>query len=153
MLPAKDQIQKTLTSGEPITLPAEPVRGGIVDVVFPVLHGTYGEDGTIQGLLDLAGVPFVGAGVLGSAIGMDKDVSKRLLQVAKIPVVPWIAVLRADWERGAATPLSLEPLHLAGIAGEEGGGLLYHRPTNPSKPDPSAISATRATITSRRCRA
>src|SRR5207244_6144307 len=69
------------------------------DVVFPVMHGTYGEDGTIQGLLDLAGLPFVGAGVLGSAIGMDKDVSKRLLQIAKIPVVPWIAVLRADWER------------------------------------------------------
>jgi hypothetical protein len=51
--------------------------------------------------------------------------------------------VRADWEQGRATPLSLEPLHLAGIAGEEGGGLLYHRPTNPSKPDPSVISATR----------
>jgi D-alanine-D-alanine ligase len=63
------------------------------------MHGTFGEDGTIQGLLDLAGLPFVGAGVLGSAIGMDKDVAKRLLQVAKIPVVPWVAVQRADWER------------------------------------------------------
>jgi D-alanine-D-alanine ligase len=73
--------------------------GTRLDVVFPVMHGTYGEDGTIQGLLDLAGLPFVGAGVLGSAIGMDKDVAKRLLQVAKIPVVPWIAVQRADWER------------------------------------------------------
>src|SRR5437879_7110547 len=58
--------------------------GQRIDVVFPVMHGTYGEDGTIQGLLDLAGLPFVGAGVLGSAIGMDKDVSKRLLQIAKI---------------------------------------------------------------------
>jgi D-alanine-D-alanine ligase len=62
------------------------------------MHGTFGEDGTIQGLLDLAGLPFVGAGVLGSAIGMDKDVAKRLLQVAKIPVVPWITVHRHDWE-------------------------------------------------------
>src|ERR1700674_4069257 len=73
--------------------------GQRVDVVFPVMHGTFGEDGTIQGLLDLAGLPFVGAGVLGSAIGMDKDVSKRLLQVAKIPVVPWITVQRTEWER------------------------------------------------------
>jgi D-alanine-D-alanine ligase len=70
-----------------------------LDVIFPVMHGTYGEDGTIQGLLDLAGLPFVGAGVLGSAIGMDKDVAKRLLQVAKIPVVPWVTVHRHDWER------------------------------------------------------
>src|SRR5216683_1125934 len=79
--------------------PAERGGGQRLDVVFPVMHGTYGEDGTIQGLLELAGVPFVGAGVLGSAIAMDKDVAKRLLQVAKIPVVPWIAVQRADWER------------------------------------------------------
>src|SRR5258706_10214703 len=73
--------------------------GQRIDVVFPVMHGTFGEDGTIQGLLDVAGLPFVGAGVLGSAIGMDKDVAKRLLQVAKIPVVPWITVHRADWEK------------------------------------------------------
>ena len=73
--------------------------GQRVDVVFPVMHGTFGEDGTIQGLLELAGLPFVGAGVLGSAVGMDKDVSKRLLQVAKIPVVPWITVQRVEWER------------------------------------------------------
>jgi len=57
-----------------------------LDVVFPVLHGTYGEDGTVQGLLKLANVPFVGAGVLGSALGMDKDVAKRLLREAGIPV-------------------------------------------------------------------
>jgi len=69
-----------------------------VDVIFPVLHGTFGEDGTIQGLLELAGLPFVGAGVLGSAVGMDKDVSKRLCQNAGIPVVPWITVHRHDWE-------------------------------------------------------
>jgi len=81
-------------------IPLDRSGGGQrIDVVFPVMHGTYGEDGTIQGLLDLAGLPFVGAGVLGSAIGMDKDVSKRLLQAAKIPVVPWITVYRTDWER------------------------------------------------------
>jgi D-alanine-D-alanine ligase len=59
------------------------------DVVFPALHGTYGEDGTVQGLLELADIAYVGPGHLGSAIGMDKDVSKRLLAQAGIPVVPW----------------------------------------------------------------
>jgi D-alanine-D-alanine ligase len=59
---------------------------GPVDVVFPILHGTYGEDGTVQGLLKLANVPFVGAGVLGSAVGMDKDVMKRLLRDAGLPI-------------------------------------------------------------------
>ncbi len=58
------------------------------DVVFPVLHGTYGEDGTLQGLLELSQIPYVGSGVLGSAVGMDKDVSRRLLHLAGIPVVP-----------------------------------------------------------------
>jgi len=66
-----------------------------VDVVFPVLHGTFGEDGTVQGLLKLAGVPFVGAGVLGSAVGMDKDVSKRLLREAELPVAGF-RVIRAE---------------------------------------------------------
>lgn len=61
-----------------------------VDVVFPVLHGSYGEDGTIQGLLKMADIPFVGAGVLGSAVGMDKDVMKRLLRDAQIPIAKFI---------------------------------------------------------------
>ncbi|OQA04790.1 MAG: D-alanine--D-alanine ligase A [bacterium ADurb.Bin400] len=63
-----------------------------IDVVFPVLHGTYGEDGSIQGLLKLAGVPFVGAGVLGSAVGMDKDAMKRLLRDAGIPVARFLTL-------------------------------------------------------------
>jgi len=63
------------------------------DVVFPVLHGTYGEDGTVQGLLKLANVPFVGAGVLGSALGMDKDVAKRLLRDAGVPVAKWATLV------------------------------------------------------------
>lgn len=62
---------------------------GADDVVFPMLHGTYGEDGTVQGLLELADVAYVGAGHLGSAIGMDKEVTKRLLDQAGLPVVPW----------------------------------------------------------------
>ena len=69
----------------------------VVDVVFPVLHGTYGEDGTLQGLLELAMVPYVGVDVAGSAVGMDKDIAKRLLKEAGIPVVPWITVSKHDW--------------------------------------------------------
>ncbi len=107
---AQKMLPEVLKGGQRVMMTADPTDAALVkldgsgggqrlDVVFPVMHGTFGEDGTIQGLLDLAGLPFVGAGVLGSAIGMDKDVSKRLLQVAKIPVVPWITVQRADWER------------------------------------------------------
>src|SRR5437763_1110494 len=70
-----------------------------VDVIFPVLHGTFGEDGTIQGLLELAGIPYVGAGVLGSAAGMDKDVMKRLFAAAGLPIVKHVTVLRSHWER------------------------------------------------------
>ncbi|MCB0361456.1 MAG: D-alanine--D-alanine ligase [Bdellovibrionales bacterium] len=66
----------------------------VLDVVFPVLHGPMGEDGTVQGLLKLAGLPFVGSDVLGSAVGMDKDVMKRLLQQAGLPVLPWICLNR-----------------------------------------------------------
>lgn len=69
---------------------------GAVDVVFPILHGPFGEDGTVQGLLKLANVPFVGAGVLGSAVGMDKDVMKRLLREAGIPTARFIVARRGD---------------------------------------------------------
>ena len=65
-----------------------------IDVVFPVLHGTYGEDGTVQGLLELAGIPYVGAGVLGSAIGMDKEAQKRLLRDAGVPIVRYALLPR-----------------------------------------------------------
>jgi len=69
----------------------------IVDIVFPVLHGTFCEDGTLQGLLELAMVPYVGADVIGSAIGMDKDVAKRLLGAAGIPTVPSLTVNKQHW--------------------------------------------------------
>jgi len=97
----------TVESGTELAMPADPRRGGqlvslppgasdvlaSVDVVFPVLHGPYGEDGTIQGLLELAGVPYVGAGVLASAAGMDKEFTKKLLVADGLPVGPH-AVLR-----------------------------------------------------------
>ena len=70
-----------------------------VDVIFPVLHGTFGEDGTIQGLFELAGMAYVGSGVLGSAAGMDKDAMKRLFQSAKLPMVKWVTFLRGEWEK------------------------------------------------------
>src|SRR5262249_49779056 len=69
-----------------------------IDVVFPVLHGPYGEDGTIQGMLELAGIPYVGAGVLGSALGMDKAVQKQLFTAAGLAVVPYEVVHEREWE-------------------------------------------------------
>lgn len=73
-----------------------------LDVIFPVMHGPLCEDGTIQGLLELAEVPYVGCGVLASAVGMDKEVAKRLSRDAGLPVVPWITVRDAAWQRDRA---------------------------------------------------
>jgi D-alanine-D-alanine ligase len=70
-----------------------------VDVLFPVLHGPWGEDGTVQGLLELANVPYVGAGVLASAVAMDKITSKQVFERAGLPIAPWTWVLRRDWQR------------------------------------------------------
>jgi D-alanine-D-alanine ligase len=77
----------------------QPRGGKPFDVVFPVLHGTFGEDGTIQGLFELAGIAYVGSGVLGSSAGMDKDVMKRLFLEARLPIVKHVTLLRAEWER------------------------------------------------------
>lgn len=93
------------------------------DVVFPVLHGTNGEDGTIQGLLRIADVPFVGPDVLGSAVGMDKDVAKRLLRDSSIPVVPFMTVTRthpisyAAARRKLGTPLFVKPANCGSSVG------------------------------------
>lgn len=70
-----------------------------IDVVFPVMHGPYGEDGTIQGLLEIADVAYVGSGVLGSAVGMDKSIQKTLLRAAGIPVIDWISFTANEWSR------------------------------------------------------
>ncbi len=85
------------------------VTGLNLDVIFPVLHGPYGEDGTIQGLLELANVPYVGAGVLASAVGMDKAVMRVVFAAAGLPVCPYRVVLRHDWQGGRdAVAKSLE---------------------------------------------
>ena len=78
-----------------------------VDVVFPVLHGPYGEDGTVQGLLELADIPYVGAGVLGSALGMDKIAMKSVFKSHGLPVVEYVAFKRKDWERSPETVMEL----------------------------------------------
>ncbi len=85
-----------------------PADGGSfgVDVIFPVLHGPMGEDGTVQGLLELSGLPYVGAGVLGSAVGMDKDVMKRLLLQAGLPILPYETLRRNEWQAGSDAVLS-----------------------------------------------
>jgi D-alanine-D-alanine ligase len=112
-----------LAAGESVVVPPEPARrdAGLapfqtdlktdanlrrasdrainVDVIFPVLHGTFGEDGTIQGLLELADIAYVGAGVLGSAAGMDKDIMKSLFRAAGLPIVKHVTVLRGEFER------------------------------------------------------
>src|SRR6266852_2613089 len=107
-----------LATGESVVVPPEPARrdAGLVpfqsdanlrrasdrainvDVIFPVLHGTFGEDGTIQGLLELADIAYVGAGVLGSSAGMDKDIMKSLFRAAGLPIVKHVTVLRSQFE-------------------------------------------------------
>jgi D-alanine-D-alanine ligase len=77
-----------------------------LDVVFPVLHGPLGEDGTVQGLLELANVPYVGAGVLASAVGMDKAVMKMVFAASGLPIVAWRSFVRADWKRDRARVLA-----------------------------------------------
>jgi D-alanine-D-alanine ligase len=91
--------QPTLLAPEPAAVSSDSALGGqSLDVVFPVLHGTFGEDGTIQGLFELAGIAYVGSGVLGSSAGMDKDVMKRLFAQAGLPIVRHVTLLRAEWE-------------------------------------------------------
>jgi D-alanine-D-alanine ligase len=76
----------------------DPAHGLELDVVLPILHGTFGEDGTIQGLFELAGIAYAGSGVLGSAAGMDKDVMKRLFASAGLPIPRHLSVLRSEWQ-------------------------------------------------------
>ena len=84
----------------------QSARSKPLDVIFPVLHGTFGEDGTVQGVLDLAGIPYVGAGVQGSAVGMDKETQKRLFLQTGLPVAPYVVLQRAEWKssRGKLPP-------------------------------------------------
>jgi D-alanine-D-alanine ligase len=124
--PATTPGARVLAEGQPALLAPEPAEtaalsrtsrsaidshaalgGQSLDIVFPVLHGTFGEDGTIQGLFELAGIAYVGSGVLGSAAGMDKDVMKRLFANAKLPIVKHVTLLRAEWERAPRKALAL----------------------------------------------
>ncbi|PYV57677.1 MAG: D-alanine--D-alanine ligase [Acidobacteria bacterium] len=138
-----------LASGEAAVVPPEPKQSGgsmvpfqsdaallrrasdraiNVDIIFPVLHGTFGEDGTIQGLLELADIAYVGAGVLGSSAGMDKDIMKSLFKAAGLPIVKHVTVLRSDWkdkpkqleklvEKSLRYPVFVKPANLGSSVG------------------------------------
>jgi D-alanine-D-alanine ligase len=138
-----------LERGEAVVVPPEPVhrehglapfqtdasltrraadRAINVDIIFPVLHGTFGEDGTIQGLFELADIAYVGSGVLGSAAGMDKDIMKSLFRAAGLPIVKHITILRADWdaqpkktekriEKAVKYPMFVKPANLGSSVG------------------------------------
>src|SRR6201982_1233635 len=122
--PQNTEAAAVLLRGEAVVVPPKPVhrQSGLVpfqtdatpmrrasdrainvDVIFPVLHGTFGEDGTIQGLLELADMAYVGAGVLGSAAGMDKDIIKSLFRAAGLPIVKHVTILRSDWDADPKT--------------------------------------------------
>ena len=120
-----------------VTIERRPAKGSDVDqavvtglgldVVFPILHGPYGEDGTVQGLLELANVPYVGPGVMASAVGMDKAVMRVLFVARGLPVAPWLSLIRRDWEcdRAAVTaglqtlglPIFVKPANLGSSVG------------------------------------
>ncbi len=139
-----------LRSGEPLNIPPLPrhahipetielsasaeiarphsALAGELDVVFPVLHGTFGEDGTIQGLFELADIAYVGSGVLGSSAGMDKDAMKRLFAAAGLPQTPHVTLLRSEWkadpkkatkkiEKALAYPVFVKPANLGSSVG------------------------------------
>jgi D-alanine-D-alanine ligase len=137
-----------LQTGEAVVVPPEPHKPGSgmtpfqteaptrraadrainVDVIFPVLHGTFGEDGTVQGLLELAEIPYVGAGVLGSAAGMDKDIMKSLFRAAGLPIVKHVTILRSELEsysqkaqktieRSLKYPVFVKPANLGSSVG------------------------------------
>ncbi|MFI8854236.1 D-alanine--D-alanine ligase family protein [Streptomyces sp. 891-h] len=113
-LPTVEQLSESDTGG--VLLPVSPGSRevvhtepgqvpkalGEIDVVFPVLHGPYGEDGTLQGMLELAGVPYVGSGVLSSAVGMDKEYMKRIFTSFGLPVGPYVTVRPREWETDPA---------------------------------------------------
>ncbi len=118
LIPSRAPAELTAAPGrlpeageEGTTLDVRPSSGlgdaGPVDVVFPLLHGPRGEDGTVQGLLELAGIPYVGSGVLASALGMDKEMQKRVFESNGIPVASWIHVHAHRWERNPEAVVNL----------------------------------------------
>ncbi len=121
------------TPGAHTLVPVDPVAGagpfdGDLDVIIPVLHGTFGEDGTVQGLLELAGLPYVGAGVVGSAVGMDKGIFKQVMAANGLPVLPWQLVRSQELggdpapiidrlERALRYPMFTKPANLGSSVG------------------------------------
>jgi D-alanine-D-alanine ligase len=119
---AKYEVQRIFITPEgrwePRALSPEPGANPGIDVVFPVLHGTFGEDGTVQGLLELADLPYVGAGVLASAVAMDKEVTKRLLVERGLPVAEYVTVTRANRrDINLPFPLFVKPANLGSSVG------------------------------------
>ena len=109
---AQKVLPELLRTGQRVTMSADPTDAALVrldgsgggqriDVVFPVMHGTFGEDGTIQGLFELADIAYVGSGVLGSSAGMDKDAMKRMFFAAGLPMTPHVTLLRSEWRADA----------------------------------------------------
>lgn len=140
LLPVLARAERELVTlppvGTEVTLVVDPTAPGLlplgggtripIDVVFPILHGTFGEDGAVQGLFEMAGVPYVGAGVLGSAAGMDKGTTKALLEQAGVPVCRWIVVragrdtsdaLRERIEQRLGFPCFVKPGNLGSSVG------------------------------------
>jgi D-alanine-D-alanine ligase len=128
-LPPQPHLPETLelNAGAELAHPVNSLTAQL-DVVFPVLHGTFGEDGTIQGLFELADIAYVGSGVLGSSAAMDKDAMKRLFAAAGLPQTPHITLLRSDWradpkrsikliEKSLAYPLFVKPANLGSSVG------------------------------------
>lgn len=103
---ATPQTTAVTLTGDPNVRGLIPVQSssnlgnqGALDVIFPVMHGTYGEDGSLQGLLDMANIPYVGCGVLGAALGMDKEKMKMIFQTIGLPIVEYLVFKRNEWER------------------------------------------------------
>jgi D-alanine-D-alanine ligase len=128
-LPVHPHLPETLqlSASAEIAHPSSPLSAAL-DVVFPVLHGTFGEDGTIQGLFELADIAYVGSGVLGSSAAMDKDAMKRLFAAAGLPQTPHLTLLRSEWqadpkrctkliEKSLAYPLFVKPANLGSSVG------------------------------------
>jgi D-alanine-D-alanine ligase len=129
-----------VTGGRELVPGTSKARFPDVDVVFPVLHGTYGEDGTVQGLLELADIAYVGSGVLGSAVGLDKIVQKKVLAASGLPVVDYVPVLRSAWgahpdsvvdqiEAQLAYPVFVKPANMGssvGVSKARDAGELRH---------------------------
>ncbi len=122
------ELAEAAASNPHTTAPADVLFERKLDVVFPVLHGTFGEDGTMQGLFELAGLAYVGSGVLGSATGMDKEIMKRLFIAAGLPITRHIALLRHEWQKspkktiaqletGLKYPLFVKPANLGSSVG------------------------------------